>query len=275
MTAENYAITFACYNQLNYTRKCIESLLRNGLSLDRLVVVDNASTDKTLDYLSSLPLGGVIHNKYNLGCGVAWNQGTLALQAEWTVVMNNDVILTHNWLENLIRCAEINNVRIISPAMIEGDLDYDLDGFTLKSMQDMGAVLRENGKHAVCLAIHESVWKEIGYFEPNPRLLGYEDSLFFHAADKAGIRSAITGASWIHHFGSITQTAMKREMGVPLHKVLNDRRYNRNKLGLSWIERKYVRIMKKRQLNLWRNNELATYGMTLHGDRRDGEFKWR
>ncbi|MEL0070014.1 MAG: glycosyltransferase, partial [Betaproteobacteria bacterium] len=47
----NYTITFACYNSLDYTKKCVESLLRANISLDRVVVVDNDSTDATFEYL--------------------------------------------------------------------------------------------------------------------------------------------------------------------------------------------------------------------------------
>ena len=99
----DYAITFACYNSFNYTKACIDSLIKVGTPLDRIVVVDNGSTDETRDYLLKIPLGGRIYNKGNQACGVAWNQGILHLQAEWTVVMNNDLIVPHQWIENLIK----------------------------------------------------------------------------------------------------------------------------------------------------------------------------
>ncbi|WP_245395100.1 glycosyltransferase family 2 protein [methane-oxidizing endosymbiont of Gigantopelta aegis] len=75
MSKLDYVVTFACYNQVEYTRQCIESMVRQGDDLSRLVVVDNGSTDDTRNYLQSLSLGGLILNSANLGCGVAWNQG--------------------------------------------------------------------------------------------------------------------------------------------------------------------------------------------------------
>ncbi len=81
-------------------------MIAHGTPLDRLIVVDNGSKDETRDYLSTLPLGGRIFNSQNLGCGVAWNQGALHLQSEWTIVMNNDVLVSPNWIENLIGAAE-------------------------------------------------------------------------------------------------------------------------------------------------------------------------
>jgi hypothetical protein len=41
---------------------------------------------------------------------------------------------------------------------------------------------------------------EVGYFQPIPKLLGYEDTMFFHELSKANILSEISGAYWLHHF---------------------------------------------------------------------------
>ena len=106
---------------------CVESMVKHGTPLDRLVVVDNCSTDNTREYLSGLPLGGRIFNSENLGCGTAWNQGALALQSEWSIIMNNDVLVSPMWIENLIQAAESQNLKVISPALIEGPIDYDFD----------------------------------------------------------------------------------------------------------------------------------------------------
>lgn len=274
MNPLKYAVTFACYNQINYTRQCVESMIKHGLDLSRLVIVDNGSSDDTREYLKSLPLGGLIFNKSNLGCGVAWNQGALALQAEWTIIMNNDVLVCANWLENLINFAELNHLKIISPALIEGTLDYDFDAFANRAITKMQNALRLGGRHAVCLAVHNSVWQEIGYFQPIPKLLGYEDTMFFHEAEKAGIPCAITGASWLHHYGSVTQTAMKQERGLSAKQGLGYR-YNYRLLKQSWLERKFNKLRRVRQAKQWRDDELAHFDMTMHGTRIDGGFAWQ
>lgn len=274
MNSQKYAITFACYNQVEYTKKCIESMIKHGLDLSRLVVVDNASTDSTRSYLETLPLGGLILNQSNLGCGVAWNQGALALQAEWTIIMNNDVIVSKNWIESLIETAEKNNLKVISPSLIEGELDYDFDDFSAKASLKMQNAMRLDGRHAVCLAVHQSVWLEVGYFQPIPKLLGYEDTMFFNELAKANIATAITGASWLHHYGSITQSAMKQERGLSQKDSLGYR-YNYRLLKQSWLTRKYNKIKKNRQSKTWLNKELNEYGMSMHGARVQDNFAWQ
>jgi GT2 family glycosyltransferase len=273
MNKDKYSLTFACYNSVEYTKLCIDSMTKHGTPLDRLIVVDNGSTDNTREYLQTLPLGGRIFNSQNLGCGVAWNQGALALQSEWSIIMNNDVLVSPNWIENLIGTAEHLGLKVISPALIEGNLDYDFETFEKNAQLKMKNSHRIGGKHAVCLAIHESVWMDVGYFQPIPKLLGYEDTLFFNELQKSGIQTAMTGSSWLHHYGSITQSAMKQERGLKQNDGLANR-YNYKLLNQSWIERKIKKVQRKKQERSWRNAEFNQYGMSIHGLREAGEFKW-
>ena len=271
----DYAITFDCYNQVEYTKKCIDSMIKHGVDLSRVVVVDNNSSDGTRDYLDSLPLGEKIYNKTNLGCGVAWNQGALALQAEWTIVMNNDILVSENWIENLIHAAEKNNVKMISPAMIEGELDYDFEEFVSKTGVNMTGTLRRDGWHAVCVAIHDSVWQEIGYFQPVPLLLGYEDTLFWHEVLKAKIPCAFTGDSWIHHYGSMTQKLMRQERGLSQKSDLPNRRLCLKYLRMNWLNRKINRIAKNKREKEQCAKEVHQHGMAIFGTRVNGQFIWR
>lgn len=270
----DYAITFACYNSVHYTKTFVDSLIKVGTPLDRVVVVDNGSTDETRNYLLTLPLGGRIYNKGNLACGAAWNQGILHLQAEWSVVMNNDLIVPPEWIENLIKTAIDHDLSVISPALVEGELDYDFSQFSNESSNKMMGVFRHQTQHAVCVCIHRSVFQEIGYFRANPKLLGFEDTIFFHDLAKSNFLRAINGGVWLHHFGSITQKEMKQKLGKSGKDVLvkvNDRQL----LQQGWLERKLAKFEQKKQHELWRKTELNEYGMTLHGERVEQAFVWR
>lgn len=266
-------VTFACHNQAHYTEACLTSMLEAGDDLSHVVVVDNRSSDQTLDVLKRFPIGEVIRNKTNLGCGVAWNQGILAHQSEWAVVMNNDVLVSPGWLEGLIGAAERNGLKIASPAMVEGTNDYDFLASVEVFYDKTRHYIRPTLKHAVCMAIHHSVFEKVGYFVPEPRLLGYEDTLFFAAADRAGIRSGTVGASWIHHFGSITQTAMKLERGLSVRDPLGAPN-NSRLLNESWLYRKLKKWSRRRLQGQLRDLEYAESGMSLHGIRDQGRFRW-
>lgn len=274
MNARDYSVTFACYNQVEYTRQCVDSLVRHGFDLGRLVVVDNGSSDDTRSYLETLPLGGRILNRVNLGCGVAWTQGALAQQADWTVVMNNDVVVSENWLDKLVATAQVRGLKVVSPAMVEGPLDYDLDAFARTDGVRMKEVLRPGAVHAVCMVVHRSVWQEIGYFQQVPKLWGYEDTLFFNELDKAGIANGTSGCSWLHHFGSVTLSALKQERRLSSREGLSARD-SYKLLGQSAFQRKWKKFKRRRQEKAWHDQEMAQFGMTLLGHREGGGFRWR
>ena len=272
---DDHSITFACLNQSNYTRKCIESLVNTNVDLSRVVVVDNGSSDNTQEIVTRYPDIHLVTNKANLGCGVAWNQGALKLQTEWTIVMNNDVILGPGWLEGLFYAANKYQLKMVSPAMIEGSDDYDIKTVLSHNSFKARDNVRHGNKHAVCMLIHHSVWLEVGYFRSNPSLFGYEDTLFFNELKRKRIPTAITGASWIHHYGSVTQSELKKERGISEKMGLGDRD-NFKLLGQSWLERKLLKIRRTRQRRSYERNEIGELGISLHGTKQLGqEIKWQ
>ena len=269
----NYTVTFATYNCLDYTRQCLDSLLKSGTRPEQIVVVDNGSTDGTREFLQTAPVGQVILNRDNLSCGAAWDQGILARQSEWTFVMNNDIVVTDGFAERLIDYAMTHNLRVVSPARIDGKLDYDFDAFANQAQHKMSNVVRQPSANLICLLVHWSVFMEIGFFRVTPKLLGFEDGIFFHDLRKAGVAHAITGKVWIHHFGSVTQEYMKMAQGIPSRDVLVKVK-DRQLLNQSWLERKFYRHSLKSSLQKWRCEELANHEMTLHGVREKHEFTW-
>ena len=270
-----YTITFACYNQLEYTKQFIASLDREEVDFSRIVAVDNGSTDGTREWLGQQGFGAVILNNRNLGCGAAWNQGALAIQSKWTVVMNNDVVCAKGWLRNLLNAAEANQLHIASPAMVEGELNYDFVDWAHKAEADMKGYIRKNAPHAVCMAIRDDVWSEIGYFMPVPKLLGYEDGIFFQRAAEAGFSTGTTADSWLHHYGMTTQKALKLEMKLDQRDSLGNRNLMRLYMAQSWLARKVSRHQRRYLVKAASAYELSSYGKSVHALRDGGDFFWR
>jgi GT2 family glycosyltransferase len=271
---DNYTITFACYNQLDYTKQFIASLDRSEVDFSRIVAVDNGSTDGTREWLGQQGFGSVILNDRNLGCGAAWNQGALALQSEWTVVMNNDVVCAKGWLRHLLQSAQQHQLQIASPAMVEGELNYDLLAWAAEAAQKMQGYCRHGAPHAVCMAIHDSVWQDIGYFMPVPKLLGYEDAIFFQRALENNIRTGTVADAWLHHYGMTTQKALKLEMNLDQSDSLGNRNLMKLYMSQSWWARKMARYQRRKLLHDARAYELGAFGVTVHGVRASGELNW-
>jgi GT2 family glycosyltransferase len=275
MTPSSYTITFACYNQLDYTKQFIASLDREEVDFSRIVAVDNGSTDGTREWLGQQGFGAVVLNERNLGCGAAWNQGALAIQSKWTVVMNNDVICAKGWLRNLLAAAEANQLHVASPAMVEGELNYDFVTWATEAETKMAGYVREGAPHAVCMAIRDDVWSQIGYFMPVPKLLGYEDAIFFQRVLEAGLKTGTCADSWLHHYGMTTQKALKLEMKLDQNDSLGNRNLMRLYMAQSWVARKLARLKRQRLLQSASEYEENSFDRTVHVIRNQDVFEWR
>jgi ADP-heptose:LPS heptosyltransferase len=102
-----YTVCILCHNQLELTKKCIESVLRSkDVDRTQIVVVNNGSTDDTRTYLGelsrSVPNFGVHNLPRNEWVGRAYNEGLAFAHAPYFVTLNNDIeILDPDWLAKM------------------------------------------------------------------------------------------------------------------------------------------------------------------------------
>jgi O-antigen biosynthesis protein len=96
-------IVIPVYNQYPFTRNLIESIYRYTDSPFHIYVIDNSSTDETVDlhkiYTRDIT---IVRNRENRGWCAGINQGIGLGQNPNVVFMNNDVEVSQGWLANLI-----------------------------------------------------------------------------------------------------------------------------------------------------------------------------
>jgi GT2 family glycosyltransferase len=273
-TRTKVAIVIPVFNQLHYTRQCLDSLNCAGVADDQIIIINNASTDGTAEFLATRPQIRTINNAENRGCGFAWTQGAKLSDKIRTIVINNDVLVPPGCIEGLISFADENQCDIVSPSMCEGELNYDLPAHAADFMRRLKDAKRRNVAHGVCFMVHRRVFESIGYFDSDPKLGGYEDDEYFRRTRGAGFRLAITGRAFLHHFGSITQKSIRAKSNQP-HKGLGDRAYYRRKTGQTWLKRKIHQIKHAVRSAWWKRSERWRFGHTLHEVSIGGTRKYR
>lgn len=77
------------YNAGEFLRSCVDSLLNCPLETE-VIVVDNASTDHSLDALAGLPNVQIIKNATNVGFATACNVGIRVASAPFLLFLNPD-----------------------------------------------------------------------------------------------------------------------------------------------------------------------------------------
>lgn len=248
------AIIIPVHNQWHYTQQCLNYLRRTIPHGVHVYVVNNASTDGTDLRLDDYPEVRVVTNRENKGFAGACNQGISAtIGYDWRIFLNNDVLLSHGWLEGLVDAAEQFGIDLISPSMREGFPDYDIDDRARFLRNHLGDHIRQGMAHGVCFAVRSYVFDEIGCFDESFLIGQYEDADFYRRAREAGYRIATTGRSFIHHFSSITQKALSKTRGSSYSS--QNQRYYREKWKLSWCKRKMEKIQESFMLNRYMRYE--------------------
>lgn len=108
------------YNNENTIKECTESLLENTVGVPfSLCVVDNGSTDKTLEILSEN--GGItlIKNGVNVGFGKAHNKALNNVKSKYHIFVNPDIIVKDNVIAKLADYLDKHrDVALVTPALV-------------------------------------------------------------------------------------------------------------------------------------------------------------
>lgn len=116
-----YDVTIAitAYNKCKYSRLAVASILKHT-DLTRykveLLLIDNGSTDDTLEFFRSVEHAKVIHLPEPLGYP-ATSLGAYGAQGKYYIHFANDIVATPHWLDNLLSSLErLPDVGMAEPA---------------------------------------------------------------------------------------------------------------------------------------------------------------
>jgi GT2 family glycosyltransferase len=98
------------WNRRDLLRSCLLSLAAQTLPDHEIILVDNGSTDGSLEMLAAeFPRVTVIRNRENRGFCAAVNQGIQASRGAYVALLNNDTEADPHWLEALVHGAQSAN----------------------------------------------------------------------------------------------------------------------------------------------------------------------
>jgi GT2 family glycosyltransferase len=206
--------------------------------------VDNGSKDGTISWLRALvnenPKYKLIENKNNLGFARGCNQGLKAASGEYLLLLNNDVVVTKEWLSGLKECLQSSpNVGITGPMtnLISGIQKIEkVEYRSLEGLDEYARSFREKNRYrripfrrivGFCMLFRRELLDRIGLLDENFGTGNFEDDDFCLRAELAGYRNMIAGDVFIHHFGSRSFAGN----GIDYHSALSS---NRKKFDEKW-----------------------------------------
>lgn len=229
------SIIIVTFNQLPFTRECLDSIRIRTDEPYELIFIDNGSTDGTPDYLRTIPGATVICNADNRGFAQAVNMGLAVCRGEQILLLNNDTVVTTGWLRGLLEALHDHPSNgLVGPVSnsVSGPQQIDVTYRDLTSLDGFAWDQRNNRELleldrlvGFCLLFRRSVMERIGILDEQFRVGNFEDDDYCRRARQAGYRALIVPGVFIHHYGS----ASFRGAGLDLGQILaeNEARYIR------------------------------------------------
>lgn len=220
------------YNGVRFLSACLASIEGQNYSSCETTVVDNGSSDGSLEYLrTSHPRVRCIELPENRGFSAAVNAGIQAGSAPFVFLLNNDTELPPDCVDQLVLAAnELSDFDFFAPKMLSFHDRTILDGagdgylrggagYRLGTMERDGKRYNQPGPVfgacAGAVLYRRTVFDKIGLFDED--FFAYlEDVDLNLRMNRAGLRGYYVPASVVYHIGSGTSGSKINEFTVRL-----------------------------------------------------------
>ncbi|MFC4182448.1 glycosyltransferase [Saccharococcus thermophilus] len=234
------SIIILTHNQLDYTKQCIESIAKYTKEGSyEIIIVDNHSTDGTVEWLKQQNNIKVIFNNENLGFPKGCNQGIEIATGENILLLNNDTIVTENWLDNLLACLySSDDIGAVGP--VTNSAAYystiPVNYTSIDEMHQFAANYNVSNPDkweerlkliGFCMLIKREAVDKVGLLDERFTPGNFEDDDYSVRLRKAGYRLMLCKDTFIHHYGSVS---WKKDVNA-YSKVLTE---NEKKFKKKW-----------------------------------------
>lgn len=211
------SIIILTYNKLDYTKGCIESIrqfTRPGSY--EIIVVDNNSTDETVGWLKQQEDIRCIFNAENKGFPAGCNQGMKIAECDDILLLNNDIIVTQNWLDNLSTCLHsAEDIGAVGPVTNFANYYQTVSCkyHTVPEMQEFARKFNVSNPDkwerrlkliGFCMLIRKSVVDKIGFLDERFTPGHFEDDDYSVRMRREGYKIFLCQDTFIHHWGSVS-----------------------------------------------------------------------
>lgn len=112
-------IIVQAYNNLEKTKRCVESIIKYTDDVDYdLLFIDNGSEPDTLEYFKSVNVDKktIVRVDNNIGSAFPGEVISLNMLSKYVAYIANDIIVTKNWLSNILKVMESDNtIGLVNP----------------------------------------------------------------------------------------------------------------------------------------------------------------
>jgi GT2 family glycosyltransferase len=214
-------VVIPVFNNFEDTQRLLEALRQDATQIDRIIIVNDASTDNRVlpmlrSYCNDVANASLVENECNLGFVGTCNRG-MALSNRDLVILNTDIELPSGAVTRLIRTLRsAPDIATVTPfsnnAYAAGipHLNYCNDRPFSASTQAIDNALQSLGGFdpievprgvGFCMAVSRDVREKLGGFSSEFGQGYGEEADFCMRARRLGYRSVIAPDVYVHHAG--------------------------------------------------------------------------
>jgi GT2 family glycosyltransferase len=211
------------YNGKDCLKNCVTSVLKTQYARFEIILVDNASTDNSLEEAKTLfgnnPKLTIIKSNVNLGFSGGNNLGFEHSNGEYIVFLNNDTTVDPNWLTALVNAMENDPSIGIAQSLI-----FSIDGQKIQSAGwlfsnylirkyplyadqpisfELEPVFDVSFTCGASMIVRREILDAMGAFEPKVPFF-YDDTLLSLKTTFLGKRVVTVSDSKVYHIGGAT-----------------------------------------------------------------------
>lgn len=128
------------WNGKELLKDCLDSLFEQSFKNFEIILVDNGSTDNSIEYVAAnYPRVKILKLKKNFGFAKAINEGVKASSADYVIFLNNDTSVDKDWVKSLVSCAHLH------PEVISVNSKL-LNFYERKKIDGLGILINEVGQ---------------------------------------------------------------------------------------------------------------------------------
>ena len=220
MSSPKVSIIIVNYNGKELLQKCLDSLLKVNYDNFEIILVDNNSTDGSVEFITkNYPSLIIIKLDSNKGFAEPNNVAAKISKGKYLLFLNNDTVVTPNFISEMVKVMETDKKIAICQSLLlkpDGSVDSSGDfidhlGVVYNSKTKIDEIREVSSARGASMLVRSDIFEKLDGFDQK-FFVTFEDVDLCWRSWILGYRVLIIPTSIVYHEGGITIKKIKSEI---------------------------------------------------------------
>ena len=220
MSSPKVSIIIVNYNGKELLQKCLDSLLKVNYDNFEIILVDNNSTDGTVEFITkNYPSLIIIKLDSNKGFAEPNNVAAKISKGKYLLFLNNDTVVTPNFISEMVKVMETDKKIAVCQSLLlkpDGSVDSSGDfidhlGVVYNSKTKIDEIREVSSARGASMLVRSDIFEKLDGFDQK-FFITFEDVDLCWRSWILGYRVLIIPTSIVYHEGGITIKKIKSEI---------------------------------------------------------------